>query len=61
MNRKGLLFLTSCVFILGAGILGAQMINLPSGKQLIGEVPGHPQRLNACRSLWLFRLTIVTS
>ena len=27
--------------------LSAQTINLPSSKQLIGEAPGHPQRLNS--------------
>jgi len=29
------------------GILAAQTIDLPSSKQLIGEIPGHPQRLNS--------------
>src|SRR5579863_5363957 len=27
--------------------LGAQSIDLPTSKQLIGEIPGHPQRLNS--------------
>ncbi|MGA3010925.1 MAG: bifunctional YncE family protein/alkaline phosphatase family protein [Terracidiphilus sp.] len=33
--------------VLGAGVLAAQTIDLPSSKQLIGEIPGHPQRLNS--------------
>ena len=34
-------------FILFTGILAAQTIDLPTSKQLIGEIPGHPQRLNS--------------
>ncbi|MGD0683061.1 MAG: bifunctional YncE family protein/alkaline phosphatase family protein [Terracidiphilus sp.] len=30
-----------------AGNLAAQTIDLPTSKQLIGEIPGHPQRLNS--------------
>jgi YVTN family beta-propeller protein len=30
-----------------AGSLAAQTIDLPTSKQLIGEIPGHPQRLNS--------------
>jgi DNA-binding beta-propeller fold protein YncE len=37
--------LTALVF--SAGVLAAQTIDLPSSKQLIGEIPGHPQRLNS--------------
>ena len=33
--------------VLGSGVLAAQTIDLPSSKQLIGEIPGHPQRLNS--------------
>ena len=33
--------------ILLTGFLTAQTIDLPTGKQLIGEIPGHPQRLNS--------------
>ncbi|MFY9854630.1 MAG: bifunctional YncE family protein/alkaline phosphatase family protein [Terracidiphilus sp.] len=33
--------------VLGAVILSAQTIDLPGSKQLIGEIPGHPQRLNS--------------
>jgi YVTN family beta-propeller protein len=32
---------------LGASSLGAQSIDLPTSKQLIEEIPGHPQRLNS--------------
>ncbi|MGA2809642.1 MAG: beta-propeller fold lactonase family protein, partial [Terracidiphilus sp.] len=32
---------------LGSGVLGAQTVDLPTSKQLIGEIPGHPQRLNS--------------
>ena len=31
----------------GSGSLAAQTVDLPSSKQLIGEIPGHPQRLNS--------------
>jgi DNA-binding beta-propeller fold protein YncE len=31
---------------LGAATLKGQTIDLPTSKQLIGEIPGHPQRLN---------------
>lgn len=47
MNRKGLLSFSGCVFLFGVEILAAQTINLPSSKDLIGLVPGHPQRLNS--------------
>ncbi len=33
--------------IFGAILLPAQTLDLPSSKELIGEVPGHPQRLNS--------------
>jgi DNA-binding beta-propeller fold protein YncE len=36
---------TALVF--SAGVLAAQTIDLPTSKQLIGEIPGHPQRLNS--------------
>jgi DNA-binding beta-propeller fold protein YncE len=32
---------------MGMGTLGAQTVDLPTSKQLIGEIPGHPQRLNS--------------
>jgi DNA-binding beta-propeller fold protein YncE len=33
--------------VLGMGTLVAQTLDLPTSKQLIGEIPGHPQRLNS--------------
>jgi len=38
---------TIAALVLGTGILGAQTADLPTSKQLIGEIPGHPQRLNS--------------
>ena len=46
-NGKALLLLAGCAFIAGQGTSITQTINLPSGKQLIGEAPGHPQKLNS--------------
>jgi DNA-binding beta-propeller fold protein YncE len=37
----------SFVFALTASILPAQTIDLPTSKQLMGEAPGHPRRLNS--------------
>jgi DNA-binding beta-propeller fold protein YncE len=37
----------SAAFCAGSIELAAQTIDLPSSKQLIGEVPGHPQRINS--------------
>ena len=33
--------------VLGTGTFAAQTVDLPSSKQLIGEIPGDPQRLNS--------------
>ena len=33
--------------VLGPGRVAAQTVDLPTSKQLIGEIPGHPQRLNS--------------
>ncbi|MGB8030907.1 MAG: bifunctional YncE family protein/alkaline phosphatase family protein [Terracidiphilus sp.] len=33
--------------VLATAFLPAQTVDLPSSKQLIGEVPGHPQRINS--------------
>jgi DNA-binding beta-propeller fold protein YncE len=38
-------FYSALVF--SAGMLVAQTIDLPSSKQLVGEIPGHPRRLNS--------------
>jgi YVTN family beta-propeller protein len=47
MHNTTRLAVSFAVVVLGAGILVAQTIDLPSSKQLIGEIPGHPQRLNS--------------
>ncbi len=47
MYTKVLSTATSLAFLLGAGFLDAQSVDLPTSKQLIGEVPGAPQRLNS--------------
>src|SRR5208337_5152204 len=50
MNAKVLLAASGAALLLGPALLAAQppaqSIDLPSSKQLIGEIPGHPQRLN---------------
>ncbi|MGC1463084.1 MAG: beta-propeller fold lactonase family protein [Terracidiphilus sp.] len=54
MNAKILFTLSGAALILGPAALAAQTpaqssglsIDLPSSKQLIGEIPGHPQQLN---------------
>jgi len=33
--------------VLAVGPVAAQTVDLPTSKQLIGEIPGHPQRLNS--------------
>jgi DNA-binding beta-propeller fold protein YncE len=40
-------FLTAAVMAAGAINMVGQTINLPSGKQILGPVPGSPQRLNS--------------
>jgi DNA-binding beta-propeller fold protein YncE len=47
MYTKFLLPLAGVFLILGSGHLAAQTVDLPTSKQLIGEIPGHPQRLNS--------------
>ncbi len=47
MHTSARLAVSFTALVLGAGILAAQTIDLPSSKQLIGEIPGHPQRLNS--------------
>ena len=44
---KVLLTVASSALVLGPWFLAAQTVNLPTSKQLIGEIPGHPQRLNS--------------
>ena len=38
---------TAVLLFLGTAVLSSQTIDLPSSKELIGEIPGHPQRLNS--------------
>ncbi|MGA3160757.1 MAG: bifunctional YncE family protein/alkaline phosphatase family protein [Terracidiphilus sp.] len=47
MHTTARLAVSFTALFLGAGILVAQTIDLPTSKQLIGEAPGHPQRLNS--------------
>ncbi|HTH42105.1 MAG TPA: bifunctional YncE family protein/alkaline phosphatase family protein [Terracidiphilus sp.] len=47
MYRDFLFAIFSTAFFLAPTALSSQTIDLPSSKQLIGEVPGHPQRLNS--------------
>ena len=44
LNVSALLSGTACIF--AAGLLQAQTVDLSTSKQLIGEIPGHPQQLN---------------
>jgi hypothetical protein len=47
MHTMARLTVSFAALVLGAGVLAAQTIDLPSSKQLVGEIPGHPQRLNS--------------
>jgi DNA-binding beta-propeller fold protein YncE len=47
MHTKALLAVGSAALLLGPVFLAAQTVDLPTSKQLIGEIPGHPQRLNS--------------
>jgi DNA-binding beta-propeller fold protein YncE len=47
MNIRALLTATSLVLASGTAYVAAQTVDLPTSKQLIGEIPGHPQRLNS--------------
>jgi DNA-binding beta-propeller fold protein YncE len=47
MHTTTQLAVSCTAFLLGAGVLAAQTIDLSTSKQLIGEIPGHPQRLNS--------------
>ena len=47
MDIKFLLTVTGAALLLGPGSLAAQTVDLPTSKQLIGEIPGHPQRVNS--------------
>jgi YVTN family beta-propeller protein len=45
ITSRGVVCLAAIV--IGAGVDAAQTVNLPSSKQLIGEIPGDAQRLNS--------------
>jgi len=47
MPPKFPFFAFAPIFLFSTNSLGAQTINLPSSKELIGDAPGHPQRLNS--------------
>ena len=47
MEKKDVLALIGTVLVLGPTLLAGQTFDLPTSKQLIGEIPGHPQRLNS--------------
>ena len=47
MQKKSLFFALAAALTLGPVISVAQTVDLPTSKQLIGEIPGHPQRLNS--------------
>jgi DNA-binding beta-propeller fold protein YncE len=47
MHTKFLLTVGCAPLALGPVWLAAQTVDLPTSKQLMGEIPGHPQRLNS--------------
>ncbi len=47
MNRMIWFTTIGAALVLGQMSASAQTIDLPTSKQLIGEIPGHPQRLNS--------------
>lgn len=47
MYRRSFLSLLSTALLLLPAAIASQTIDLPSSKQLIGEAPGHPERLNS--------------
>src|SRR5580692_8164286 len=47
MHTKVVITVANLALIFGAGVVAAQTVDLSTSKQLIGEVPGHPQRLNS--------------
>ena len=46
MDTKVLLTVVGVALVIWAGPVAAQTVDLPTSKQLIGEIPGHPQRIN---------------
>jgi DNA-binding beta-propeller fold protein YncE len=47
MQMKVPIAFLATAFAISSGILSGQTVDLPTSKQLIGEIPGHPQRLNS--------------
>jgi DNA-binding beta-propeller fold protein YncE len=51
MQMNSSIALVAAILALGGGMVAGQAVNravdLPTSKQLIGELPGHPQRLNS--------------
>jgi len=47
MYKKIVSVVVELALVCGTVTLAAQTIDLPTSKQLIGEIPGHPQRLNS--------------
>jgi DNA-binding beta-propeller fold protein YncE len=47
MQNKAFLAVVSATVALSGLSAAAQTVNLPTSKQIVGEVPGHPQRLNS--------------
>ena len=47
MDMKLPFILAAAFLVPGVALSTAQTVDLPTSKQLIGEIPGHPQRLNS--------------
>jgi hypothetical protein len=47
MDMKVLFPVVYAALLIGPTLGPAQTVDLPTSKQLIGEIPGHPQRLNS--------------
>jgi DNA-binding beta-propeller fold protein YncE len=47
MHTKAFLAIGCAALLFGPVSVTAQTVDLPTSKQLIGEIPGHPQRLNS--------------
>ena len=47
MQMKVQVALIATALSIGTGTLTGQTVDLPTSKQLVGEIPGHPQRINS--------------
>jgi DNA-binding beta-propeller fold protein YncE len=47
MKQKIVFAVAGVAFVVGLETLAGQTVNLPTSKELIGEIPGHPQKLNS--------------